>query len=168
MGLFVSGDFFPMKNGKIAISVYGLAVMFATMSASESKQYYGSTSKSVNVKSSKTKTDSSIQTKLKSTELWKSGVKLLADKNWSGAAERFEFMDAHGGCCDETHYYLAQCYQGQNQTVLAQMHYQWVASNSKNARLRQYAGIANEQLAYYQAHRTYSGQGAVPVAYSFG
>ena len=156
---------------KGAVAIIALAITVSAVPSALGKQYYGSTSKSVSLsaaKGSNTKAASSTTAKVKSTELWKSGVKQLAAKKYSEAADHFEYIDAHGGCCDETHYYLALCYQGENQTVLAQMHYQWVTSNSKNARLRQYANYANDQLAYYQAHRTYSGQGAVPVSYGFG
>ncbi len=95
-------------------------------------------------------------------------VQAYAEHKYKESATSLEYIDAHGGCCDKVHYFLGLDYQNLNQTVLAQLHYQWVSSRSKDARLRQYADSANETLAYYQAHRSYSGQGGISPSMSFG
>ncbi|MFX5370331.1 hypothetical protein ABTD31_19370, partial [Acinetobacter baumannii] len=56
-----------------------------------------------------------------------------ATGKYKDSAESLEYIDGHGGCCDKVHYFLALNYQNLNQTVLSQMHYQWVSSNSKDA-----------------------------------
>ena len=106
--------------------------------------------------------------KIAQTAQLNKALQSYAEGKYKESATGLEYVDSHGGCCDKVHYFLGLDYQNLNQTVLAQMHYQWVTSNSKNARLRQYADAANENLAYYQAHRTYGGQGGVTQAMSFG
>lgn len=108
-------------------------------------------------KTSKRKADPALA-KTKTPEYLEAQVALL-ERKYKDAAQKFEKLDAEGACCETTHYYLAQCYQGMNQTVQAQTHYQWVAYYGKDPTLKQYATVAYNQLAYYQNHRTYKGQG---------
>ncbi len=86
----------------------------------------------------------------------------IADYNqgkYKNAVVRLEDVDRRGLCNERTHYYIGLCYQSMNQTVLAQMHYQWVLQYGKDATLKSYAQSAYQQIAYYQGHRTYAGQG---------
>ncbi|PWU02718.1 MAG: hypothetical protein C5B53_01355 [Candidatus Melainabacteria bacterium] len=71
----------------------------------------------------------------------------------------FQHLDESGFCCDKVHYYIAQSYQGMNQTAPAALNYQWVCMYSKDPTLNYYSQVALNQLAYYQGHRTYGGQG---------
>ena len=71
----------------------------------------------------------------------------------------FQHLDESGFCCDKVHYYIAQSYQGMNQTAPAALNYQWVCMYSKDPTLNYYSQVALNQLAYYQGHRTYNGQG---------
>jgi len=80
---------------------------------------------------------------------------------YKDAVVRLEDVDRRGLCNEGTHYYIALCYQCMNQTVLAKMHYQWVLQYGRDATLRAYSQAAYQQLAYYQSHRTYSGQGNI-------
>lgn len=77
----------------------------------------------------------------------------------SSAAALLEDLDKKGLCNDKVHYYLALCYQSLNQVARAQMHYQWVYTYSKDPRLKYQAQVGWYQLAKYQSHRTYEGQG---------
>jgi len=72
-----------------------------------------------------------------------------------------ENLDAHGGCCQWTHYYLGLCYQGLNQLGLSYRHYEWVLSFGKDPNLRRYSQFAQETLTYYAANRTYAGQSGI-------
>jgi hypothetical protein len=71
----------------------------------------------------------------------------------------FQQLDESGFCCDKVHYYIAQSYQGMNQTTPAAMNYEWVTMYSKDPTLNYYSQVALNQLAYYKGHRTYGGQG---------
>lgn len=78
---------------------------------------------------------------------------------YKDALNQFQQLDEHGFCCDKVHYYMAQAYQGMNQTVPASMHYQWVSDYSYDPTLKSYADTALDRLSYYQGHRTYAGNG---------
>ncbi|HEY9676933.1 MAG TPA: hypothetical protein V6C76_02940 [Drouetiella sp.] len=97
--------------------------------------------------------------KVMATPLFKEAYGYFSKKNYARAMDCFQTLDATGYCCDTVHYYIAQCYQNTNQTVAASMHYSWVMEKSKDPTLRRYADYANQCLAYYSGHRTYSGQG---------
>jgi hypothetical protein len=140
-----------MKKAITALVLPCLISLFSISSAEAKKVLYGHT------------TNTPQQTAKINAALQKYNL-----KKYKESAQGLEDVDSHGGCCDRVHYFLALNYLNLNQTVLAQMHYQWVMSNSKNARLRQYADYGNEQLAYYQSHRTYGGQGSISPAMSFG
>lgn len=99
------------------------------------------------------------RTRLQGCPVYKEAIGYFNQKNYAKALQTFEFLDTNGFCCDLIHYYIAQCYQNTNQLQVAMRHYDWVASNSKDAQLRQYSDYANQTMAYYGAHRTYSGQG---------
>jgi len=75
------------------------------------------------------------------------------------SAKRFEKLQNSNFRPDAVHYYLALSYQNCNQVALAQMHYQWVATHSKNQILRKYSRSGYDTLAYYSGHRTFRGQG---------
>lgn len=90
---------------------------------------------------------------------YKDAVMNFTNKRYGPAAEAFEKMDRSGFCCDLVHYYIAQCYDNLNQLQRAQMHYQWVASYTKDPTLRVYSNYGAQKLAYYGANRQYSGQG---------
>lgn len=96
---------------------------------------------------------------LANNPVYKEGLQLFQQKNYAGAMKCFYQLDSTGYCCDMVHYYIGQCYQNTNQTVAAQQHYDWVSSRSKDPTLRSYASYANQTIAYYSSHRTYSGQG---------
>jgi hypothetical protein len=93
------------------------------------------------------------------TKSYKDALAAFNKKNYAQALLLFDGMDANGFCCDLVHYYLAQCYQLTNQTAAAQLNYDIVLNKSKDPNLRRYAEYANQTLAYYGTHRTYSGQG---------
>jgi len=86
-------------------------------------------------------------------------VKDLNAGKYRDALDKFQHLDGSGYCCDKVHYYIAQTYQGMNQTVPAEMNYEWVYYYRKNPTLRSYAQSAIQTLSYYQGHRTYRGQG---------
>jgi hypothetical protein len=90
---------------------------------------------------------------------YKDAVNYFGIKNYSAALQSFQTLDSTGYCCDLVHYYIGQCYQNTNQTVAASQHYNWVVERSTDERLRTYADYANQTMAYYNAHRTYAGQG---------
>ena len=90
---------------------------------------------------------------------YKEAVTQFGEKNYAAALNGFQALDSSGYCCDLVHYYIAQCYQLTNQTVAAQMHYNWVLSYSKDNYLKQCSEYANQTLAYYSNHRSYGGQG---------
>lgn len=90
---------------------------------------------------------------------FKEAIGYFQKKNYADALKDFQILDSSGFCSDTVHYYIAQCYQNTNQTVAAEQHYGWVLERSKDATLRRYAEYANQCLAYYSGHRTYSGQG---------
>jgi hypothetical protein len=90
---------------------------------------------------------------------FKQAVNYFQIKNYAEALQGFQGLDSTGYCCDLVHYYIAQCYQNTNQTVAASQHYNWVVERSTDTRLRSYADYANQTMAYYNAHRTYAGQG---------
>jgi hypothetical protein len=90
---------------------------------------------------------------------YKDAVHTFMDQKYSVALEKFQALDKNGYCCDMVHYYIAQCYQYMNQVQPAMLHYEWVDTYSKDPRLKYYADGAYQQLAYYNGHRTYSGQG---------
>lgn len=60
---------------------------------------------------------------------------------------------------DMTHYYAGLSYQGLNQLSSAASEYQWVATYSKNERLRTNAQSALSTVQRYASRRTYSGNG---------
>jgi hypothetical protein len=156
-----------------ALTVIGVSLLIAasTIGEVQAKKLYGytasSNTSSASVKPANKSKGKSAKAPQNSPQLVQA-VQSYSQGKYKDSAERFEFIDSHGGCCDKVHYFLGLDYQNMNQTVLAQMHYQWVVSNSKNPRLRQYADAASEQLAYYQAHRSYSGQGGATQVMSFG
>ena len=88
-------------------------------------------------------------------------------KDYRDAISNLEYVDAHGGCCEWTHYYLGLCYQGINQVGLAYRHYEWVTARAKNASLRKYAQYGCESVTYYAANRTYGGQGGILAAAAY-
>lgn len=96
---------------------------------------------------------------LMSNPTYKEAIGYFQKKNYADALKDFQILDSTGFCSDTVHYYIAQCYQNTNQTVAAEQHYGWVLERSKDATLRRYAEYANQCLAYYSGHRTYSGQG---------
>ena len=156
-----------------SLTVIGISLLIAscTIGDVQAKKLYGYTA-STNTRSASAQTSNKSKSKFpkapqNSAEL-NQALQAYARGKYKDSAQSFEYIDSHGGCCDKVHYFLGLDYQNLNQTVLAQMHYQWVMSNSKNLRLRQYADVANEQLAYYQAHRSYSGQGGPTQVMSFG
>lgn len=55
------------------------------------------------------------------------------------------------------HYYMALCYQYMNQVGLACKEYQWVASNSRDLKLKAQAQAGLTQLSRYQSQRAQSG-----------
>jgi len=90
---------------------------------------------------------------------YKEAIKFFNDKNYAASLAYFQKLDSTGYCCDLVHYYIAQCYQNTNQTIAASQHYNWVLEKSNDERLKTYADYANQTMAYYDAHRTYAGQG---------
>ncbi|HEY9716087.1 MAG TPA: hypothetical protein V6C69_01355 [Trichormus sp.] len=90
---------------------------------------------------------------------YKDAVHTFMDKKYADALVKFQSLDKNGYCCDMVHYYIAQCYQYTNQVRPAMLHYEWVDTYSKDPRLKYYADGAYQQLAYYNEHRTYAGQG---------
>jgi hypothetical protein len=90
---------------------------------------------------------------------YKEAIKFFNDKNYAASLALFYKLDSTGYCCDLVHYYIGQCYQYTNQTIAASQHYNWVLEKSNDERLKSYADYANQTMAYYDAHRTYSGQG---------
>src|SRR5262249_42713475 len=86
----------------------------------------------------------------------------IADYNqgkYKDAVVKLEDVDKNGLCNDRTHYNIALCYQCMNQTVLAKMHYLWVLKNGSDPTLKAYSQSEYSQIANYQSHRTYDGQG---------
>lgn len=59
------------------------------------------------------------------------------------------------------HYYMALCYQALNQVAQARRQYQWVASYSRDPRLKSMAAAGLRNMQKYQSTRTYSGHGGV-------
>jgi len=96
---------------------------------------------------------------LSTAPAYKDAVHTFMDKKYADALVKFQTLDSTGFCCDTVHYYIAQCYQYTNQVHEAMLHYEWVDTYSKDARLKYYADGAYQQLAYYNGHRTYAGQG---------
>jgi len=96
---------------------------------------------------------------LGSSPAYKEAVATFMNKKYADALGKFQTLDKNGFCCDMVHYYIAQCYQYTNQVNPAMSNYEWVSVYSKDPRLIYYANGAYEQLAYYNGHRTYSGQG---------
>jgi len=98
------------------------------------------------------------------------GVEFYNKHNYREAIANFEYIDAHGGCCQWTHYYLGLCYQGENQVGLAYRHFEWVLGHGKDANLRRYSQFGCDTVTYYAANRTYAGQGGImgAVAASHG
>lgn len=90
---------------------------------------------------------------------YKQALSAFQVKNYAVALQDFQKLDSSGYCCDMVHYYIAQCYQNTNQTIAASQHYNWVSERSSDPTLRAYADYANQTMAYYNAHRTYAGQG---------
>ncbi|MBI4532750.1 MAG: hypothetical protein HY711_02290 [Candidatus Melainabacteria bacterium] len=90
---------------------------------------------------------------------WSMALRDYAAGKYASAAAMLEDLDKKGLCNDNVHYYLGLCYQSLNQVARAQMHYQWVYTYSKDARLKYQAQVGWQQLSKYQAHRTYEGQG---------
>ncbi|MBU6453574.1 MAG: hypothetical protein KGS72_17475 [Cyanobacteria bacterium REEB67] len=88
-------------------------------------------------------------------------------RDYRDAISNLEYVDAHGGCCEWTHYYLGLCYQGINQVGLAYRHYEWVTARAKNASLRKYAQYGCDSVTYYAANRTYGGQGGILAAAAY-
>jgi hypothetical protein len=86
-------------------------------------------------------------------------VGIFNSGKYKDALAAFQRLDEDGFCCDKVHYYIAQSYQGMNQTAPAALNYQWVCRYSKDPTLNYYSQVALSQLAYYQGHRTYGGQG---------
>jgi hypothetical protein len=105
------------------------------------------------------KAETAKRAKLAANPLYKEAMELFAKKNFAGARDCFLKLDSTGFCCDTVHYYIGQCYQRTNQTRAAQQHYDWVLSRSKDPTLRAYADYGNQTMAYYNARRTYAGQG---------
>jgi len=89
------------------------------------------------------------------------GVESYNKHNYREAIKNFEYVDTNGGCCQWTHYYLALCYQGENQLGLAYRHYEWVLSHGKDPGLRRNSQFGCDTVTYYAANRTYSGQGGI-------
>lgn len=86
-------------------------------------------------------------------------ARLYNEGKYKESLGHLQHLDASGHCCDKVHYYIALDYHGMNQTVPAEMNYEWVCNYSKDKTLQTYANSALEQIAYYQGHRTYGGQG---------
>lgn len=86
-------------------------------------------------------------------------VKAFNGGKYKDALGQFQHLDEFGFCCDKVHYYIAQSYQGMNQTAPAALNYEWVCMYSKDPTLTYYSQMALNNLSYYRGHRTYAGQG---------
>jgi len=122
-----------------------------------SKSLKGSVSMSTAVKP--VKKGKVTRQQLAANPTYKDALKFFQDKNYAAALSYFQKLDSTGYCCDLVHYYIGQCYQNTNQTIAASQHYNWVIARSSDSTLRTYADYANQTMSYYNAHRTYSGQG---------
>lgn len=86
-------------------------------------------------------------------------VKTFNSGKYKDALGQFQHLDETGHCCDKVHYFIAQAYQGMNQTAPAALNYQWVCMYSKDPTLTYYSQVALSRLSYYRGHRTYQGNG---------
>jgi hypothetical protein len=138
----------------ISIAICLLLATF-TVCKSDGKVQKGRVTKTVMVEQKRL----TARQKLPSNPNYQEAVKKFKDKNYAEALKLFSVLDSTGFCCDLIHYYIGQCYQNTNQTVAAGQHYDWVVANSKDNTLVAYANYANDTMQYYNAHRTYAGQG---------
>jgi hypothetical protein len=119
--------------------------------------HYGDCSALAKAPQSKSKTISSPAKAL--PQEYYLAIKAFNDGKYKDALGQFQHLDENGHCCDKVHYFIAQSYQGMNQTVPAQMHYEWVSSYSHDPVLKYYSDVALDRLSYYRGHRTYAGNG---------
>ncbi len=81
------------------------------------------------------------------------GVQLYKNGKYGPALQIFEAMAKKQPTNALTHYYIALCCQGMNQTARATQEYQWVVNNSKGA-LKGAAQKGLDSVSRYQSGRT--------------
>jgi thiol-disulfide isomerase/thioredoxin len=100
---------------------------------------------------------STVAVAIASTSDLSKGVELYNAGKYSQSLPLLEAAVRANPYDDSSHYYLGLCYQSLKQITLAKSHFQWVATNARNATVRSYAAKA---MAAYSAPTTASNSNA--------
>lgn len=94
-----------------------------------------------------------------SIPLFNEGVQAYNKRSYSEALKKFNALIQSGHNTDMVHYYMALCYQGQNQIAQAKSEYSLVAAQSHDPSLRTNAQRALASIDKWSTHRAYQGNG---------
>lgn len=94
---------------------------------------------------------------LTSLPLFKEGVQAYNNRSYSEALKKFNVLIQSGHDSDMVHYYMALCYQGQNQIAQAKSEFSLVSTQSTDPGLRANAQRALASIDKWSAHRSYQG-----------
>lgn len=94
-----------------------------------------------------------------SIPLFNEGVQAYNKRSYSEALKKFNALIQSGHNTDMVHYYMALCYQGQNQIAQAKAEYSLVAGQSHDPSLRANAQRALSSIDKWSTHRAYQGNG---------
>lgn len=94
-----------------------------------------------------------------SIPLFNEGVQAYNKRSYSEALKKFNELIQSGHNTDMVHYYMALCYQGQNQIAQAKAEYSLVAGQSHDPSLRANAQRALASIDKWSTHRAYQGNG---------
>lgn len=94
-----------------------------------------------------------------SIPLFNEGVQAYNQRHYSEALKKFAALIQSGHNTDMVHYYMALCYQGQNQIAQAKAEYSLVAGQSHDPSLRANAQRALASIDKWSTHRAYQGNG---------
>lgn len=100
------------------------------------------------------------------TPMFNEAVQAYNGRRYAEALKKFNSLVQSGHNTDMVHYYMALCYQGQNQISMAKAEYSLVSAQSHDPALRGNAQRALASIDRWSAHRSYEGNGNVFQRYS--
>ena len=107
-----------------------------------------------------------VASNLTKTSAFNEGVQAYNQKQYSEALKKFKALAQSGMNTDKVHYYMALCYQGQNQIALAKAEYSLVLAQSRDSGLRSHSQRALASIDHWNLHRSYQGNGNIFQRYS--